>query len=102
MTNALQPLDALADPTRRTIFERVAKRPQSVGELAKGLPVSRPAVSQHLRTLKEAQLVMDEAQGTKRIYRIDPRGIGIMRAWLDDHWGEALRAFQKFTDQEGL
>ena len=102
MTNALKPLDALADPTRRTIFERVAKRPQSVGELAEGLPVSRPAVSQHLRTLKEAQLVTDEARGTKRIYRIDPRGIGIMRAWLDDHWGEALRAFQKFTDQEGL
>jgi DNA-binding transcriptional ArsR family regulator len=102
MTNALKPLDALADPTRRTIFERVASRPQSVGELAAGLPVSRPAVSQHLRTLKEAQLVTDEAQGTKRIYRIDPRGIGIMRAWLDDHWAEALRAFQKFTDQEGL
>jgi DNA-binding transcriptional ArsR family regulator len=102
MTNALLPLDALADPTRRTIFERVAKRPQSVGELAEGLPVSRPAVSQHLRTLKEAQLVVDHAQGTRRIYRIDPRGIGIMRAWLDDHWSEALRAFQKFTDQEGL
>jgi DNA-binding transcriptional ArsR family regulator len=102
MTNALKPLDALADPTRRAIFERVARRPQSVGELAAGLPVSRPAVSQHLRTLKEAQLVTDEAQGTKRIYRIDPRGIGIMRAWLDDHWAEALRAFQKFTDQEGL
>jgi len=102
MTNALQPLDALADPTRRTIFERVAKRPQSVGELAADLPVSRPAVSQHLRTLKEAQLVTDQAQGTKRVYRIDPRGIGLMRAWLDDHWAEALRAFQKFTDQEGI
>jgi DNA-binding transcriptional ArsR family regulator len=102
MANALQPLDALADPTRRTIFERVAKRPQSVGELAADLPVSRPAVSQHLRTLKEAQLVIDRAEGTKRIYRIDPRGIGIMRAWLDDQWGEALAAFQKFTDQEGI
>ena len=102
MTNATQPLDALADPTRRAIFERVAKRPQSVGELAAGLPVSRPAVSQHLRALKEAQLVIDQAQGTKRIYRIDPRGIALMRAWLDDHWGEALRAFQKFADQEGI
>ena len=102
MANTLKPLDALADPTRRTIFERVAKRPQSVGELAQGLPVSRPAVSQHLRTLKEAQRVTDQAQGTRRIYRIDPRGIGIMRAWLDDHWAEALRAFQKFTDQEDL
>ena len=102
MTNALQPLDALADPTRRSIFERLAKRPQSVGELAADLPVSRPAVSQHLRTLKEAQLVIDQAQGTRRIYRIDPRGIGIMRAWLDDQWAEALAAFQKFTDQEGL
>ena len=102
MTNAMQPLDALADPTRRTIFERVSKRPQSVGELAAGLPVSRPAVSQHLRTLKEAQLVIDQAEGTKRIYRIDPRGLGLMRTWLDDHWSEALRAFQKFTDQEGI
>lgn len=102
MANASKPLDALADPTRRTIFERVSKRPQSVGELAAGLPVSRPAVSQHLRTLKEAQLVIDQAQGTKRIYRIDPRGLGVMRAWLDDHWGEALRAFQKLTDQEGI
>lgn len=102
MTNAMQPLDALADPTRRAIFERVAKRPQSVGELAAELPVSRPAVSQHLRTLREAQLVIDQAQGTKRIYRIDPRGLALMRAWLDDHWGEALRAFQKFTDEEGI
>jgi len=102
MANVLQPLDALADPTRRTIFERVSKRPQSVGELAAGLPVSRPAVSQHLRTLKEAQLVIDQAEGTKRIYRIDPRGLGLMRTWLDDHWSEALRAFQKFTDQEGI
>ena len=102
MANSLQPLDALADPTRRTIFERVSKRPQSVGELAAGLPVSRPAVSQHLRTLKEAQLVIDQAEGTKRIYRIDPRGLGLMRTWLDDHWSEALRAFQKFTDQEGI
>jgi len=102
MTNALQPLDALADPTRRAIFERVSKRPQSVGELAADLPVSRPAVSQHLRTLKEAQLVIDQAEGTKRIYRIDPRGLGLIRAWLDDHWSEALRAFQKFTDQEEI
>jgi DNA-binding transcriptional ArsR family regulator len=102
MANTLQPLDALADPTRRAIFERIAKRPSSVGELAATLPVSRPAVSQHLRMLKEAQLVIDQAQGTKRIYRIDPRGLSIMRAWLDDHWGEALLAFQKFTDQEGI
>ena len=102
MANALQPLDALADPTRRTIFERVSRRPQSVGELAADLPVSRPAVSQHLRTLKEAQLVIDQAEGTKRIYRIDPRGLGLMRTWLDDHWGEALRAFKKFPDQEGI
>jgi len=102
MTNALQPLEALADPTRRAIFERVARKPQSVGELAADLPVSRPAVSQHLRMLKEAQLVIDQAQGTRRIYRIDPRGLGLMRAWLDDYWGEALRAFQKFTDQEGI
>ena len=101
MANDLQPLDALADPTRRTIFERVAKRPQSVGELAADLPVSRPAVSQHLRTLKEAQLVIDQAEGTKRIYRIDPRGIGAMRDWLDGFWGQALENFKAFAEGEG-
>jgi DNA-binding transcriptional ArsR family regulator len=89
---------ALADPTRLTIFERLAARPSAVGELAQALPVSRPAVSQHLRVLKEAGLVSDISEGTRRIYRLDPRGIAAMRAWLDLHWGAALEAFTTFVD----
>ena len=100
MANGESALAALADPTRRRIFERVARRPQAVGELAAGLPVSRPAVSQHLRALKQAQLVTDEAVGTRRIYRLDPRGIGHMRDWLDHLWGQALTAFQQFADEQ--
>ena len=86
-------LVALADPTRRRIFERLRKGPQAVSALARGLPVSRPAVSQHLKVLKAAGLVRDEAQGAKRIYRIDPAGLGPIRQWLDRMWGEALDAF---------
>ena len=84
---------ALSDPTRRAIFERLAKRPKSVGDLAKGLPVSRPAVSQHLKVLKDARLVADEQQGTRRLYRIDPAGLAAMRAYLDRFWDQALAAF---------
>jgi DNA-binding transcriptional ArsR family regulator len=76
-------LEALADPTRRLIFERLAKGAQPVGQLAHGLPISRPAVSQHLAALKAAGLVSDHAQGTRRIYRIDPNGLAAMRSWLD-------------------
>src|SRR5579859_6672750 len=90
---------ALADPTRRTIFERVATQPSAVGDLARGLPVSRPAVSQHLKVLKEAGLVSETAEGTRRIYRIDPRGIGAMREWLDAQWATALDAFKEFADR---
>lgn len=89
---------ALADPTRRAVFERVATGPASVGEIAAGLPVSRPAVSQHLRTLREAGLVTETAAGTRRIYRLDPRGIARMRDWLDQHWASALEAFAAFAD----
>ena len=96
--SALAGLSALGDPTRRAIFERVAERPRAVGELARGLPVSRPAVSQHLKVLKEAGLVREVAEGTRRIYHIDPRGVGAMRAWLDKHWRDALAAFQKYAD----
>src|SRR5579862_6035945 len=96
---ALDGLAALGDPTRRAIFERVAARPSPVGELARGLPVSRPAVSQHLRVLKEAGLVSETPEGTRRIYRLDPRGIAAMREWLDDHWAGALVAFQAFADE---
>jgi DNA-binding transcriptional ArsR family regulator len=93
-------LSALGDPTRRAIFERVAERPSAVGDLARGLPVSRPAVSQHLKVLKEAGLVREVAEGTRRIYHLDPRGIGAMREWLESHWRGALAAFQTFADAE--
>lgn len=81
---------ALADPTRRQIFERLAAGPQPVGKLAQGLPISRPAVSQHLAALKAAGLVTDEAQGARRIYRIDPKGLAAIRIWLDQFWTAAL------------
>ena len=87
-------LTALGDPTRRRIFEHLAAGPQSVGALAAQLPVSRPAVSQHLRALKDAGLVIDHADGTKRIYRIDPQGLGALRAWLDRFWVDQLAAFK--------
>src|SRR6185312_9858069 len=93
MANTDRALVALADPTRREIFERLGRRPSAVGALAKGLPVSRPAVSQHLRVLKEAGLVKDEADGNRRIYRIDPAGLGAMRAWLDRFWTLSLESF---------
>lgn len=99
-TSALDSLASLSDPTRRRIFERLMRGAKPVGELAAGLPVTRPAVSQHLKILKEAGLVTDEAQGTRRIYRIDPRGIGAMRDWLDNHWRQQLDAFASFAAQE--
>lgn len=83
-------LTALADPTRRQIFERLASGPKPVGQLAKDLPISRPAVSQHLAALKAAGLVTDQAVGTRRIYRIDPNGLAAIRIWLDQFWTEAL------------
>jgi len=86
-------LDALADPTRRLIFERLAKGAQPVGRLARGLPISRPAVSQHLAALKAAGLVSDHAEGTRRIYRIDPNGLAAMRSWLDRFWTATLEAY---------
>jgi DNA-binding transcriptional ArsR family regulator len=98
--HAVEALGALGDPTRRAIFERLAARPAAVGELAAGLPVSRPAVSQHLRVLKEAGLVNETPEGTRRIYRLDPRGIAAMRDWLDAHWAGALDAFKDFADAE--
>jgi len=91
---------ALGDPTRRRIVERLASGPLAVGALAAGMPVSRPAVSQHLRVLREAGLVTETAMGTRRIYRIDPRGIGAVRDWLDRHWDAALGAFAAFVEAE--
>lgn len=84
---------ALADPTRRQVFERLRQGPRAVGDLADGLPVSRPAVSQHLKVLKEAGLVTDRPEGARRVYQIDPHGLGQVRAWLDQFWDTALAAF---------
>lgn len=89
-----QAFAALADPTRRQVFERLAQGPRAVGELAEGLPVSRPAVSQHLKVLKDAGLVADRADGARRVYQIDPAGLGALRGWLDRFWDDALTAFQ--------
>ena len=103
MTNGSAAIDAFAalgDPTRRAIFERLAAQPSAVGELASSLPVSRPAVSQHLKVLKEAGLVSETPDGARRIYRIDPRGIAAMRDWLDEHWATALEAFKDFIETE--
>ena len=85
---------ALADPTRRRVFERLKSGPKPVGAIARGLPVSRPAVSQHLKALKEAGLVADRPEGTRRVYFIDPHGLGALRKWLDQFWDDALAAFQ--------
>lgn len=89
---------ALGDSTRRQLFERIADRARPVGELARGLKVSRPAVSQHLKVLKRAGLVREVAEGTRRIYYIDPRGVAAMREWLESHWVTALSAFQGFAN----
>ena len=92
-------LTALGDPTRRAIFERLADRPSAVGELARGLPVSRPAVSQHLRVLKDAGLVIDRPAGTRRIYQLDPDGIGALRAYLDQFWNRSLMSFKSAVEK---
>lgn len=87
-------LTALAEPSRRQVFERLKSGPLAVGALARGMAVSRPAVSQHLKVLKEAGLVVDRAEGTRRVYSIDPHGLATLRGWLDQFWDEALVAFQ--------
>jgi DNA-binding transcriptional ArsR family regulator len=88
-------LGLLGDPTRRAIFELLARRPCAVGELAEQLPISRPAVSQHLRVLKDGGLVVSRAEGTRRVYRLNPDGVAALRAYLDRIWDEALTAFGK-------
>src|SRR6266699_412250 len=87
-------LAALADPTRRAVFERLRTGPRSVKAIAHGIPVSRPAVSQHLKVLKEAGLVADRPEGNRRVYHVDPDGLGALRGWLDQFWDAALAAFQ--------
>jgi DNA-binding transcriptional ArsR family regulator len=99
MTYQADALTALGDPTRRAIFERLADGPRAVGELARELPVSRPAVSQHLRVLKDAGLVVDHPIGTRRIYRVDPDGLVALRADLERFWGKALAAYQAAVEQ---
>lgn len=94
MANEIGGLSALGDPTRRAIFELLAERPSAVGELARGLPVSRPAVSQHLRVLKDAGLVIDRPAGARRIYQLDPDGVGALRVYLDQFWSKALAAYK--------
>ncbi|HEX8582463.1 MAG TPA: metalloregulator ArsR/SmtB family transcription factor [Acidimicrobiales bacterium] len=92
-------LDALGDPTRRAILERLRQGPRPVGEIADGLPVSRPAVSQHLRVLKEAGLVVDRREGTRRLYAVDPGGLAVLRAYLESLWQESLARFAAHIDE---
>ena len=93
-------LTALGDPTRRAIFERLAARPRAVGELARELPVSRPAVSQHLKVLKDARLVIDQQVGTRRVYQVDPEGLRLLRGYLDHFWDQALAAYKTAVEQQ--
>ena len=93
--------DALGDPTRRAIFERLARGPTAVGELAQELPVSRPAVSQHLRVLKRAGLVSDQREGSRRLYEIDHDGVDALRTYLDSFWTDALAAFRNAAERKG-
>ena len=94
-TNGVAGLGLLGDPTRRAIFELLARRSSTVGELAQQLPITRSAVSQHLRVLKDGGLVVSRAEGTRRIYRLNPDGVTALRAYLDRVWTEALTAFGK-------
>src|SRR3954471_7207609 len=93
-------MDALGDRTRRGIFEQLRSGPRAVGEIADELPVSRPAVSQHLRVLKEARLVTERREGTRRLYRLDPDGVGEVRDYFDDFWSEALASFKAAAENE--
>ena len=92
-------LDAIGDPTRRAILERLAKGPLPVGKLAARFPVSRPAISQHLRILKDAKLVTDRAQGTRRVYQLNPEGFASLRSYFDQFWTQALEAFKRKIEE---
>lgn len=93
-------LQALGDPTRRAIFERLTQGPLAVGELARGLPVSRPAVSQHLKVLKEAGLVFGRQAGTRRVYHVDPQAVAALREYFDSFWSRALASFREAVEAE--
>ncbi len=94
-------MDALGDPTRRSVFEQLRTGPKSVGELAEGLPVSRPAVSQHLRVLKDAHLVSERREGTRHIYELAPGGLVELRAYFDQFWSHALDAYKEAAERKG-
>jgi DNA-binding transcriptional ArsR family regulator len=100
MTYADRVLDALGDPTRRTVFKRLRDGARSVTDIADGMDVSRPAVSQHLAVLKAARLVTDRAEGTRRLYGVDERGIAAIRDWLDGFWDKTLAAFKAAAERE--
>lgn len=100
LTNG-HPLDALGDPTRRQIFELLAAGPRSVGDLAGDVPVSRPAVSQHLRVLEDARLVTHRRNGTRHLYELDAVGVGALRDWVDGFWNEALARFKAAAETKG-
>jgi DNA-binding transcriptional ArsR family regulator len=100
MIDAEQVLNALGDPTRRQVFKRLRNTTRSVREIADGMDVSRPAVSQHLKVLKAAGLVVVRAEGTRRLYGVDTRGIEALRTWLDGFWDEALDAFKRAAERE--
>jgi DNA-binding transcriptional ArsR family regulator len=100
MANALHCFTALGDPTRRKIFERLKRGPLAVADLSQGLPVSRPAVSQHLKVLKDAGLVRSHYEGTRNVYQIDSRGISCLRDYLDQFWENALLAFKESVEKE--
>ena len=95
------PLDALSDPTRRRIFEELKAGPRSVGDLATGLPVSRPAVSQHLRVLEDVGLVSHRRNGTRHLYELDAAGVDVLRDWVDGFWTEALARFKQAAERKG-
>ena len=93
-------LQALADPTRRQVFEALGRGPRAVGEIARDLPVSRPAVSQHLKVLGHAGLVVSRPEGARRLYSVDPHGLDGLRAWLDGFWDDALQAYKSAVESE--
>jgi DNA-binding transcriptional ArsR family regulator len=100
MTDVARVLVALAEPMRRQVLEVLRAGPRSVGELTDAVPVSQSAVSQHLRVLREAGLVTERREGTRRLYRVDPDGLSSLRAYLDGFWDDALEAFRRFADEE--
>jgi DNA-binding transcriptional ArsR family regulator len=102
VTYAERAFDALGDPTRRLIFKRLRSGACSVQEIAERMEVSRPAVSQHLKVLKEARLVLDRAAGTRRLYSVDPRGVEALRHWLERFWDDALAAFKEAAERESV